>query len=46
MNKKFESMIRRLYGNRYSLVRDVEGCYASEVVKRMFEVWREAKGLK
>ncbi|MCG3462727.1 hypothetical protein L7G72_12840 [Xenorhabdus bovienii] len=46
MNKRFESMVRRLYGDRYSLVRDIEGYYAHETVKRMFEVWCEAKGIK
>ena len=41
MNKQFEAMIRR-----YSLERDMEGNYALEIVRRMFEVWRAAKGIK
>ncbi|MDE9545303.1 hypothetical protein [Xenorhabdus bovienii] len=46
MNHRFESMVRRLYGTRYSLERDIEGYYANETVKRMFEVWCEAKGIE
>ena len=40
MNKQFEAMIRRMYGNRYSLERDMEGN------RRMFEVWHAAKGIR
>ncbi|MEK2481899.1 hypothetical protein AAAA28_01550 [Providencia stuartii] len=46
MNKKFEALMRRKYGNRYNLTRDIEGYYANETVKRMFEVWCEVKGIK
>ncbi|SSN07270.1 Uncharacterised protein [Klebsiella pneumoniae] len=46
MNKQFEATIRRMYGSRYSLARDMEGNYAREIVRRMFEVWRAAKGIK
>lgn len=46
MNKQFEAMIRHMYGSRYSLDRDMEGNYAREIVRRMFEVWRAAKGIK
>lgn len=46
MNKQFEAMIRRMYGSRYSLERDMEGNYAREIVRRMYEVWRAAKGIK
>lgn len=46
MNKQFEAMSRRMYGNRYSLERDMEGNYAREIVRRMFEVRLSAKGIK
>lgn len=46
MNKQFEAMIRRMYGSRYSLERDMEGNYAREIVRRMFEVWCAAKGIR
>lgn len=46
MNKQFEATIRRMYGCRYSLERDMEGNYAHEIVRRMFEVWCAAKGIK
>lgn len=45
MNKAFEAMIRLKYGNRYSLELDVEGYYAREIVRRMFEVWCHCKGV-
>lgn len=45
MNKQFERLVRTRCGNRYNLVKDVEGYYANEVVKRMYEFWRLAKGI-
>lgn len=44
MNKQFEAMIRRMYGSLYSLERDMEDNYVCGIVRRMFEVWRAAKG--
>lgn len=40
INKAFESYMRVTHGFRYSLERDIDGNYAREVVKRMFEVYR------
>ncbi|WP_199257297.1 hypothetical protein [Pantoea sp. BAV 3049] len=45
MNKAFETMVRMKYGDRYDLTRDMHGYYCREVVKRMFEVWCECKGV-
>ena len=45
MNKAFELWIRKRYGNRYDLTRDVDGFYCREAVKRMFEVWCHCRGL-
>ncbi|WP_439040368.1 hypothetical protein ACSJLR_002799 [Serratia bockelmannii] len=45
MNKAFEPMVRLKYGSRYSLERDLEGYYAREIVRRMFEVWCHCKGI-
>lgn len=45
MNKAFEMMMRMNYGDRYDLTRDWDGYYCREVVKRMFEVWCECKGV-
>lgn len=41
----FELWIRKRYGNRYDLTRDVDGFYCREAVKRMFEVWCHCHGL-
>ncbi|EML9902253.1 hypothetical protein [Morganella morganii] len=46
MNKQFEATIRRMYGSRYNLERDMEDNYVCEIVRRMFEVWRAAKGIR
>ncbi|MDH1318748.1 hypothetical protein N5C39_10280 [Enterobacter bugandensis] len=45
MHQAFEMWVRRRYGNRYDLTRDIQGCYSREVVKRMFEVWCHCRGL-
>lgn len=39
MNKGFEFYMRRTHGDRYDLTRDMDGFYARETVRRMFEVW-------
>lgn len=44
MNKHFEILMRKKYGNRYDLTRDVDGYYCREIVKRMFEIYCECKG--
>ncbi|EHL4599681.1 hypothetical protein NXJ56_004407 [Salmonella enterica] len=44
MNKEFEIWVRQRYGNRYDLLKDREGFYCREVVKRMYEVWRYCHG--
>lgn len=43
--KEFENLVRLRYGSRYNLVKDVEGYYANETVKRMYEFWCLAKGI-
>ncbi len=45
MHQAFEMWVRKRYGNRYDLTRDIQGCYSREVVKRMFEVWCHCRGL-
>ena len=45
MNKSFEAMMRLKYGNKYDLTRDLDGYYAREIVRRMFEVYCECKGV-
>ena len=45
VNKAFEAMVRLKYGSRYGLERDLEGYYAREIVRRMFEVWCHCKGI-
>lgn len=45
MNKEFEILVLRRYGNRYDLTRDDYGFYCREVVNRMFEVWCHCRGL-
>ncbi|WP_318390331.1 hypothetical protein [Enterobacter sp.] len=44
--KAFEWFVRINHGDRYDLTRDVDGNYAREVVKRMFEVWCYCRGVK
>lgn len=44
-NAEFETIVRRRYGARYNLTKDVDGYYASEPVKRMHEMWCVAKGI-
>lgn len=39
MHTAFEFWVRKTFGNRYDLTRDVDGFYCREVVKRMFDVW-------
>ncbi|HAH9408930.1 TPA: hypothetical protein HIP10_000608 [Escherichia coli] len=39
MHTAFEFWVRKTFGNRYDLNRDVDGFYCREVVKRMFDVW-------
>lgn len=46
MNKQFEATIRRMYGSRFNLERDMEGNYTRAIARCMFEVWRAAKGIK
>lgn len=40
MHKSFEAYMKGTHGNRYNLTIDRDGYYASEVVKRMFEVYQ------
>lgn len=45
MHTVFELWVRKTFGNRYDLTRDVDGFYCREIVKRMFEVWCHCRGL-
>ncbi|AAG57257.1 hypothetical protein ACNCRD_002272 [Escherichia coli] len=44
MHTAFEFWVRKTFGNRYDLTRDVDGFYCREVVKRMFDVWCHCRG--
>lgn len=46
MSSAFESMVRLKYGRlgfQYRLDKDIEGYYVSEIVRRMWEVYRMCK---
>lgn len=42
---EFEQLVRKRWGNRYNLTKDRDGWYASETVKRMYDVWCICKGI-
>ena len=45
MNESLEGFMRKKYGSRYDLSRDMDGLYAREIVRRMFEAFCYAKGV-
>lgn len=40
LREEFEMYMFKFHGNRYNLTIDRDGYYASEVTKRMFEVYQ------
>lgn len=46
MSQSFEAMVRLKFshlGFQYRLDKDIEGCYVSEIVRRMWDVYRDCK---
>lgn len=42
---EFEQLVRKRWGNRYNLTKDIEGYYAVESVRHMYDIWCICKGI-
>lgn len=42
---EFERYVRLQHGERYSFETDMDGYYAREVTKRMYEIWCHCRGI-